>query len=44
MAVDPYITAGELAEDGEVYSRLSSIYINLNQFEDAVDALENAFD
>jgi len=44
MAVEPYITAGELAEDGEVYSRLASIYINLNQFDDAVDALENAFD
>lgn len=43
MAVEPYLTAGELAEDGEVYSRLSSIYINLNQFEEAVDILENAF-
>lgn len=44
MAVAPYIAAAELAEEGEVYSRLSSIYINLSQFEDAVDALENAFD
>lgn len=44
MAVAPYIEAAELAEDGEMYSRLSSIYINLSEFEDAVDALENAFD
>ncbi len=44
MAVEPYITAAELSEDGEMYSRLSSIYINLSQFEEAVDALENAFD
>ncbi len=44
MAVEPYITAAEMAEDGEMYSRLSSIYINLSQFEEAVDALEKAFD
>lgn len=44
MAVEPYITAAEMSADGELYSRLSSIYINLNQFEDAVVALENAFD
>ncbi len=44
MAVDPYITAAELSEDGEMYSRLSSIYINLSQFEEAVDTLELAFD
>jgi hypothetical protein len=43
MAVDPFITAAELAEDGEMYSRLSSVYINLSRFADAVDALENAF-
>ena len=44
MAVDPYVEASELAEDGEMYTRLSSIYINLERFVDAVDALENAFD
>ncbi|MDG2089792.1 MAG: hypothetical protein P8J61_01585 [Gammaproteobacteria bacterium] len=44
LAVAPYIEASELAEDGESYSRLSSIYMNLNRFEDAVDALEDAFD
>jgi tetratricopeptide (TPR) repeat protein len=44
LAVEPYITAAEMAEDGEMYSRLSSIYINLSQFEEAVDALENAFE
>ncbi|MFL2840310.1 MAG: hypothetical protein ACJ0BT_00485 [Pseudohongiellaceae bacterium] len=44
MAIDPYIEAAELSEDGEMYSRLSSIYINLNRFTDAVDAMENAFD
>jgi len=43
MAVDPFITAAELAEDGGMYSRLSSVYINLSRFSDAVDALENAF-
>ena len=43
MAIEPYTTAAELSEDGEMYSRLSSIYINLNRFEDAVDALDSAF-
>ncbi len=43
MSIEPYITAAELSEDGENYSRLSSIYINLSQFEDAVDALDQAF-
>lgn len=43
MAIEPYTRAAELASDGEMYSRLSSIYINLSRFEDAVDALDNAF-
>ncbi|MBN4053324.1 hypothetical protein JYT97_00390 [Haliea sp. AH-315-K21] len=43
MAVEPSIAGAELAEDGEMYSRLASIYINLSRFEDAVGALENAF-
>ena len=43
LAIAPTTAAAELSEDGEMYSRLSSIYINLGRFEDAVDALDLAF-
>ena len=44
LAIEPTLMAAELADDGEMYSRLSSIYINLGRFDDAVEALNAAFD
>lgn len=41
-AVEPMKIAAELSEDGDNYMRLANIYLTLDQYEDAADAIENA--
>lgn len=43
MAIEPLTAAAQLAEDGQMYSSLSTVYLNLGQYADAAEALDDAF-
>lgn len=41
-AVDPLIKAADMAEDGNLYLRLANVYLNLDSYEEATDAINKA--
>lgn len=42
-AIEPMKKAAQLSDDGEMYVRLAQAYINLDKYDEAVDALRNGF-
>lgn len=43
-AVAPLITAAELAEDGNAYIQLANIYLSLDKYEEATDAIDKGIE
>ena len=43
-SVEPLSAAAEMAEDGNLYMRLANVYLQLDDYEAAAAAIENAID
>tara|TARA_R110002073_G_scaffold191927_2_gene350697 strand:- start:1612 stop:3054 length:1443 start_codon:yes stop_codon:yes gene_type:complete len=43
-AVEPLMAAAEMADDGNLYMRLANVYLNLDKYDDAAQAIDKALD
>ncbi len=43
-AVDPLIAAAAMSEDGDNYMRLANVYLNLDKYAEAAEAIDNALE